>query len=179
MATRWRWEIKETSFGTGGGSLFQASGVTGVKETVALGSAWSSCGRVTIDKSLGYTRYLNPTGVFSNIAQSSAPQEPADPIDPQPPNDPSVQANMQLWLKNPGHTFIPGSGAFDAVWQDSSGRGHHLASFAGVAGGGASGTVNDFARANDDPTRTQLPVPSSEAAVTPLTPSPSPAEAMN
>jgi hypothetical protein len=149
-------EIKETTLATSGGSLFQASGVTSVKETIALGTTWTSRGTVTIDKSLGYTRYLNTSGVFSGVNQPTAP---AAPVTPLAPNDASIQGSMQLWLKDAGQTFIPGGGAFDAVWQDSSGRGHHLTSFGGGSGGGTSGTVNDFGPANDDPTLIQITVP--------------------
>ena len=142
-------EIKSTTLTASGNPLYQASNVTGVRESVVLGSTWSTLGTVTIDNSGAVPGYSNQTGVFSSIQNPPQPEPPAVPLDP------AGVSGMQLWLKDASINFNPGAGSFDAQWVDSSGQANHLVSYAGRPTTGSNAASNNDP-ADTDPTANDL-----------------------
>ncbi len=68
-------EMKSLGFSVSGGQFYQPGNpTTQLKDTITLdANGFQSVGSLTIDKSDGFTRFLNATGVFSGVTSPTAP----------------------------------------------------------------------------------------------------------
>lgn len=141
--------MKRVNVSFSGGQLFQASRVETVRENIFINGPYFTVGTLTIDNSGSGPYFTNATGLFANV---QTPPETSNPgVNPIAPNSPMTGATVLGWYADASSSYSAGPGTFDASWQDRSGAGRNLTSFAGRSVNG-NGIFDVVSPANADPT---------------------------